>query len=121
VRKSSEYPPYVKLTAFLEKGEEFVASARKMCSRARWEIRIIAWNMWGKPTSLHPRILEYTGPRRVLSENRARREVCSLEDYMSGNCEFTIEKYSEKVLREKIRSCLLNGLEEVVLSVGGRI
>jgi len=60
VRKSSEYLPYVKLITFLEKGEELVASARKMCSRAQWEIKMIAWYIWRELLSLHPRAFKYT-------------------------------------------------------------
>jgi len=93
----------------------------RMCSRAQWEIRMIAWNIWRELATLHPRIFKYTGPRCVLSENKVRREICSLEDYLKGNCEFTIERCPEKVPCEKIKSCLLSGFEEIALSVGDRV
>lgn len=91
----------------------------RMCSRAQWEIRTIAWLMWRELISAHPRIFKYAGPRCVLFENRARREICSLEDYLSGKCEFTIERCPEKIPRNCIHACLLNGFREADLTVGG--
>ncbi len=78
----------------------------RMCSHAQWEIRYIAWSLWRQLVKIHPQIFRYTGPRCILYENRVRREPCTLEDYISGEKQFTIERCPELVPREQIRSCL---------------
>lgn len=78
----------------------------RMCSRAQWEIRFIAWELWRQLVSVHPRIFKYTGPRCVLAENRSRRQPCTLNEFLEGRCEFTIERCPEKTPRHKILECL---------------
>lgn len=78
----------------------------RMCSRAQWEIRAIAWQMRSQLAEVHPRIFAYVGPRCVLNENRAGEGVAALEDYLKGDKGFTIRKCPEGVLREKISDCL---------------
>jgi thymidylate synthase (FAD) len=92
----------------------------RMCSRAQWEIRAIAWSMWRELVKIHPGIFKYTGPRCVISNNRVHRGLCSLEEYLNGNCKFSIERCPEKIPREKINSCLLSALKEVTTSEGVR-
>ncbi len=78
----------------------------RMCSHAQWEIRYIAWSLWRKLSKIHKVIFAYTGPRCVLLENRVRSIPCSLEDFLSGKCCFTITKCPELVAREHIGECL---------------
>lgn len=78
----------------------------RMCSHAQWEIRMLAWSVYDKLVEIHPEIFRYAGPRCVLQENRVRVEPCSLDDYLSGQCDFTIERCPELVPRKGIQSCL---------------
>lgn len=78
----------------------------RMCSRAQWEIRAIAWQMWAQLTEVHPHIFAYVGPRCVLNENRTGEGAAALEEYLKGERGFTIMRCPEGVPREKIRECL---------------
>jgi thymidylate synthase (FAD) len=80
----------------------------RMCSRAQWEIRLIAWSMWKQLVEAHPAIFKYTGPRCILVENRVRTRPCTLEELAKGTCSFTIERCPEKLPRNNIRECLYN-------------
>lgn len=78
----------------------------RMCTRAQWEIRQIAWGLWRQLVNIHPSLFKYTGPRCILLENRTRSTPCTLEEYLVGKCSFTIERCPEKQPREQISSCL---------------
>jgi thymidylate synthase (FAD) len=82
----------------------------RMCSRAQWEIRAIAWQLWRQLVEVHPAIFKYTGPRCVLMENRTRRSPCTLRKFLEDKCDFTIERCPEKTPRDKIRECLKSSL-----------
>uniref|UniRef100_A0A7C2FXS2 Flavin-dependent thymidylate synthase n=1 Tax=Thermosphaera aggregans TaxID=54254 RepID=A0A7C2FXS2_9CREN len=78
----------------------------RMCSRAQWEIRMVAWELRNQLVKTHPAIFSYAGPRCVLLENRVRSNPCSLNDYLEGRCSFTIQRCPEHVPNNKIPSCL---------------
>ena len=78
----------------------------RMCSHAQWEIRLLAWRVREELVQIHPEIFRYAGPRCVLQENRVRQEPCRLEDYVLGQCGFTIERCPELVPRQGIANCL---------------
>ncbi|MGB9827958.1 MAG: FAD-dependent thymidylate synthase [Thermosphaera sp.] len=82
----------------------------RMCSRAQWEIRMIAWELRNQLVKTHPAIFSYAGPRCVLLENRVRNNPCSLNDYLEGKCSFTIQRCPELVPNDKIPSCLKNAV-----------
>ena len=83
----------------------------RMCSRAQWEIRYVAWSLWKQLIEVHPAIFKYTGPRCVFFENRVRTKPCALEDFLSKACTFTIEKCPEGVPRTEIPRCIGNSSE----------
>ena len=85
----------------------------RMCTRAQWEIRTIAWSMWKQLLEVHPRIFKYTGPRCVLLENRVKGSPCELNEYLEGKCTFTIERCPEKVPREQVHACLLRAVNGI--------
>lgn len=85
----------------------------RMCTRAQWEIRLIAWNMWKLLVEIHPSIFTYTGPRCILYDNRSRVNPCRLEQYLSKTCEFTIDRCPEKIPRESIRDCIEKALNPI--------
>ncbi|MEM4481320.1 MAG: FAD-dependent thymidylate synthase [Desulfurococcaceae archaeon] len=78
----------------------------RMCNRAQWEIRMIAWSLWQQLVRAHPLIFWYTGPRCVLYENRAGEKTCTLREYLVGEATFTISRCPERVPRDQMRSCL---------------
>ncbi len=81
----------------------------RMCSRAQWEIRYIAWSMWRVLNKVHQEIFMYAGPRCVYHDQRARKELCPLKKYLSDECIPSIERCPEKVEREGINKCIIYG------------
>jgi thymidylate synthase (FAD) len=88
----------------------------RMCSRAHWEIRLVAWQLWKSLVEVHPEIFKYAGPRCVLFENRCRVEPCTLLDFLERRCSFTIERCPEKIPRDKINECLKDAYFKVSTS-----
>lgn len=78
----------------------------RMCSRAQWEIRYIAWRMRSELVKVHPEIFNYAGPRCVLYENRVRDKPEALESFIEGKSVFTISRCPELVPRDGIMDCL---------------
>ncbi|MEM4757928.1 MAG: FAD-dependent thymidylate synthase [Nanopusillaceae archaeon] len=82
----------------------------RMCSKAQWEIRYIAWKLWEELMKIHPQIWKYAGPSCVLRENTTRYEPKSLLDYLSGKEKFTIERCPELIKNAGILYCLKNSM-----------
>jgi len=79
----------------------------RMCSRAQWEIRQLAWRVWELLNKVHPEIFSYAGPRCVLLDLRARKKPCTLEEYLKRTCTPTIERCPEGVKKHTITTCIL--------------
>ncbi len=78
----------------------------RTCTRAQWEIRLVAWMARTLVEKLHPELAKYMGPRCLLHENRVRRNPCTLNEIVEGACSPVAEKCPEKTPREAIRACL---------------
>jgi len=78
----------------------------RMCSRAQWEIRYVAWNIWKTLNNIQPELFSYVGPRCISIENRVSNNPCKLEEYLNGKCSFTIPRCPELVENRNIMSCL---------------
>ncbi len=78
----------------------------RMCTRAQWEIRRVAWLIWEELVKVHPEIFKYAGPRCVFMENRVRGSPVSLNDYLEGSEGFTIPYCPELVPNKAIKQCL---------------
>ena len=78
----------------------------RMCSRAQWEIRAIAWELWRELMRVHPRLFKYVGPSCVVHENWLAREPSGLDEYLSGEKVFTQERCVEGVGMSAIPACL---------------
>ena len=78
----------------------------RMCTRAQWEIRTVAWLLWRELMKIHPRLFKWAGPRCVQVENLVREDPRPLEDYLEGRAQFTIARCPEGVRREAIPQCL---------------
>ena len=79
----------------------------RMCARAQWEIRQLAWKTWEAVYRVHPEIFAYAGPRCVLLDMRARKTPCTLQDYLERRCAPVIERCPEGVSREGILPCMI--------------
>ncbi len=79
----------------------------RMCTKAQWEIRHIAWNLWRELMKIHPQLFKYAGPSCVFRENTQRPWPAPLEDYLEGKEAFTISRCPELVENKVIRKCLL--------------
>jgi len=78
----------------------------RMCSRAQWEIRLLAWKVWKILCNIHPEIFAYAGPRCILLDLRARKTPCTLQDYLEANCKPVIEQCPEKTPKQSIPACI---------------
>ncbi|MET1160587.1 MAG: FAD-dependent thymidylate synthase [Thermoprotei archaeon] len=78
----------------------------RMCSKAQWEIRYIAWNLWRLLARIHGELFEYAGPRCILIDNRIREKPCRLRDYLDSRCKPVITRCPELVDSNGILNCL---------------
>jgi len=78
----------------------------RMCSRAQWEIRLIAWMLWRELVKIHPQLFKWAGPSCVFRENTSRWEPRPLEDYLEGKEGFSIDRCPELVEKKAIPGCL---------------
>lgn len=78
----------------------------RMCTRAQWEIRHVAWLLWRELVKIHPRLFKWAGPSCVFKENSGRMKPSSLDDYLSGREGFTIPRCPELVENKAIPGCL---------------
>ncbi|MCE4604744.1 MAG: FAD-dependent thymidylate synthase [Aeropyrum sp.] len=78
----------------------------RMCTKAQWEIRHVAWLMWRELSKVHPRLFRWAGPSCVFRENTSRQQPAPLRDYLDGREAFTIPRCPELVERPAIPACL---------------
>jgi thymidylate synthase (FAD) len=78
----------------------------RMCTRAQWEIRFIAWEMWRELVKVHPQLFKWAGPSCVLRENTTRMEPVELQRFLEGGEKFTIPRCPELVDNKAIPKCL---------------
>lgn len=78
----------------------------RMCTKAQWEIRLIAWSLWRELVKVHPQLWRWAGPSCVFRENTSRWEPRPLEDYLEGREQFTIPRCPELVENKAIQKCL---------------
>jgi len=78
----------------------------RMCTKAQWEIRYIAWRMWQELMKVHPQLFKWAGPSCVLRENTSRLEPAELQSFLEGTEKFTIPRCPELVENKAIPACL---------------
>jgi thymidylate synthase (FAD) len=78
----------------------------RMCTRAQWEIRHIAWAMWRELMKVHPQLFKWAGPSCVYRENTTRMEPAELRKLLEGEEKFTIPRCPELVENKAIPACL---------------
>lgn len=79
----------------------------RLCSRAQWEIRAVAWKMLEEVKKVHPRLFKYAGPSCIIHENFIREEPITLED-LEKQVEFISQRCIEGVPRDGIIKCIQN-------------
>jgi len=82
--------------------------ALRLCSRAQWEIRQVAWKMLEEVKKVHPRLFRYAGPNCIIHENFIRETPITLEEVMNGNVEFISQRCIEGVYKDGIIKCIRN-------------
>ena len=82
----------------------------RMCTKAQWEIRLVAWLLWDKLRRIHPRLFSFAGPRCLFYENAVRREPLSLSELLSGKSSLVLERCPENIEREGVVSCVRSNL-----------
>ena len=83
--------------------------ALRLCSRAQWEIRAIAWKMLEEVKKVHPRLFRYAGPNCIIHENFIREEPITLDDVFNNDkTEFVSHRCIEGVVRDGILKCIRN-------------
>jgi thymidylate synthase (FAD) len=78
----------------------------RMCTKAQWEIRHIAWAMWRELMKVHPWLFKWAGPSCVYRENTTRTEPVELQKFLEGEEKFTIPRCPELVENKAILPCL---------------
>lgn len=78
----------------------------RMCTKAQWEIRHIAWAMWRELVKVHPQLFKWAGPSCVYRENTTRTEPVELQKFLEGEEKFTIPRCPELVENRAIPACL---------------
>ena len=79
--------------------------ALRLCTRAQWEIRRIAWLMFEEVRKVHPNLFRYAGPNCIVHENFIRKKPVTLEQ----ETELISERCVEGVPRTGIWRCIRNG------------
>ena len=81
----------------------------RLCSRAQWEIRAVAWKMLEEVKKVHPRLFKYAGPSCIIYENFIREEPITLDDvFKNDKLEFISQRCIEGVARDGIIKCIRN-------------
>jgi thymidylate synthase (FAD) len=81
--------------------------ALRLCSRAQWEIRQVAWKMLEEVKKVHPRLFRYAGPNCIIHENFIRDTPITL-DSINEKTEFIARRCIEGVPKEGIYKCIQN-------------
>ncbi len=87
----------------------------RMCTKAQWEIRYIAWRMWQDLIKVHPQLFKWAGPSCVFRENTIRLEPVEVRKYLEGEEKFTIPRCPELVENKAIPGCLKTGAKVLTL------
>ncbi len=91
----------------------------RMCTKAQWEIRLVAWMLWRELYKIHPLLFKWAGPSCVFRENTSRGKPATLDDYVSGREGFTIPRCPELVERPQIPPCLRAAADTLGLEARG--
>ena len=77
----------------------------RLCTRAQWEIRAVAWAVLRELRRVEPLLWQWAGPRCLRLAQLAGAR-CTLDELMEGRCRLPLEKCPEGVAREAIPRCV---------------
>ncbi|AEM38720.1 thymidylate synthase, flavin-dependent [Pyrolobus fumarii 1A] len=77
----------------------------RLCTRAQWEIRLVAWSMLEELRRVEPLLWRWAGPRCLRVAQLAGAE-CTLDKLLEGNCKLPVDKCPEGVPRAAIPDCV---------------
>ena len=86
----------------------------RLCTRAQWEIRSVAWLMLHELLSREPLLWRYAGPR-CLRLSQLAGTPCTLAELLEERCPPGITRCPEGVPRHAISGCVKSGLCSVWL------
>ncbi|MCG3108727.1 Flavin-dependent thymidylate synthase [Metallosphaera sp. J1] len=78
----------------------------RLCSRAQWEIRAVAWLMLDEVKKVHPLLFKFAGPNCILHENFVRPEDDPIT--LDQEKELVSSRCIEGVPRSGIWKCIRN-------------
>lgn len=85
----------------------------RMCTRAQWEIRLVAWLLWKELARMHPLLFKWAGPRCVFLENTVRDKPSPLMELLNDPGGFMIPRCPELVPRSGIKNCIRHALSQI--------
>jgi thymidylate synthase (FAD) len=88
----------------------------RTCSRAQWEIRLIAWKMLEEVRKVHPRLFKYAGPNCIVHENFIRRSPVTLDEVLNGK-DLVSERCIEGVTKDGIPKCIQNAKQILEIKI----
>jgi thymidylate synthase (FAD) len=81
--------------------------ALRLCSRAQWELRQLAWKMLEEVKKVHPHLFKYAGPNCIIHENFIRENPITI-DSLNEKTEFISRRCIEGVPKKGIYKCIQN-------------
>ncbi|MEM3833482.1 MAG: FAD-dependent thymidylate synthase [Thermoprotei archaeon] len=85
----------------------------RLCTKAQWEIRQVAWMMWIEVMKVHPRLFKYAGPRCLLAENQVRKEPIDLKELINSDENKLIsERCPELIPKTGIPKCVFFAIKD---------
>ncbi len=77
----------------------------RLCTRAQWEIRIVAWLLLGELRRVEPLLWRWAGPRCLRVAQLAGAE-CTLDDVLEERCKLPLERCPEGIPADRIPACI---------------
>ena len=84
--------------------------ALRLCSRAQWEIRQVAWKILEEVKKVHPRLFKYAGANCIILNNLTSDRPMTVENVLNGIWGFEISRCPEGVYRDGIPKCILSSM-----------
>ncbi len=77
----------------------------RLCTRAQWEIRTVAWLLLRELRRAEPILWKWAGPRCLRIAQLAGAE-CTLDDVLEEKCKLPLERCPEGVPADRIPACI---------------
>jgi thymidylate synthase (FAD) len=85
----------------------------RLCTKAQWEIRRVAWMMWVEVMKVHPKLFKYAGPRCLQAENQVRNTPISLKELVKNDSsQLVSERCPELIPKTGIPKCVFFSIKD---------